>query len=101
MSEWRGGNVIGNIYVYHRTEDYKNRLGSGEREPRDKSLCLCVEHGGDCFYYYKLLKQKLDGTYTLKGARKFSSYTFPTKGGKKLSSKNYHLLMAGLDVKIM
>jgi hypothetical protein len=93
-SSWGRGNSVGTIYFIE-----EERLGHNERNPK-AGLALCVEHSGDYFYdYIPVLLDKRPGW--VKGAlrRKFGSYTF-SKRFKKLTGKQFHLLMAGEKVRL-
>lgn len=96
-SSWSHGAEIGGVYLI-RDQDDLERMGHNNRQPKIGDICLCIEHSGDCFYDYIVLRRK-------KGHRMYRSifvigaYVFGKKIGK-LSETNLCLARAKRPVRI-
>ena len=93
VDSWGAGNTIGKVYL---AEPERFGINKGVKKG---TPCLCVDHTGDCFYYYVPIK-----TYIGKSGKKFisaslnkefGSYTFGKLAKKQFTNREYHLLLAG------
>lgn len=76
-TEWGKGNIIGGLYILNE-KDIELRLGNNDGkndylQVGDK--VLCVEHTGDCFYQYNLLRESGEGGLSIIEGMGFSSYS--------------------------
>jgi len=90
---WRVGNEPMRLYKY---EGVGRVIGEKGRVLKHGELCLCVEHAGDCYDRYIVIRKHKDG---YKKAFRFSTYVFGAKR-KKLTERKFYLLLAGETVKI-
>lgn len=93
FASWGEGAEIGRIYKYREMDS--SRIGGSNWRPKVNDLCLCIEHCGDFFYEYLVMREQAEGGY--KRTRRFGAYIFGTKG-KVLSKRNFHLICAGEPV---
>ncbi len=93
MSRWGGGAIVGALYRLAEIDN--DRLGNCWMAGRIKNgdLALCVQHSGDCFYDYILVKELGNGLRGLPGAA-FGAYTCG-EFQKEVPNRVYHLLAAG------
>lgn len=102
-SYWGGGAVIRGIYRLGK--DCPERVGScwAKGRLREGDLLLCEQHAGDCFYNYWLIDARsvnINGDLVCKLVLEcIGAYTLG-KIVTTLSSRDYHLLLAGETVDI-
>ena len=87
---WGTGANIQTIYKYISQND-ADRMGNCKRLPKEGDLCLCVDHSGDCFYDYYVIRKGKDNKWGI--VFKFGAYYFGKKV-KTLTERNFHLLLA-------
>jgi hypothetical protein len=99
MRDWNKGNEIGSIYLIETQEDI-NRMGHSWMEGRLKigDFILCTEHSGDCFNEYVLINLFYNGLNAVL-ASKFGAYSLGKKTKWQPTSREFHLLLAGEDVR--
>ena len=91
---WRSGGETGRVFIYRDDID-KNRMGMCDWLPKDGDWCVQTNHSGDCFYNYIVIRKTKEGKY--KKVNRFGAYCFG-KPGRKLTNRQYHLLLAGEPV---
>ncbi|MEE8577293.1 MAG: hypothetical protein V3T31_08550 [candidate division Zixibacteria bacterium] len=98
--KWGGGQSIGVIYILSEADN--DRFGSHWFKGRikDGDVVLCVAHTGDCFYDYKLIKVYGNGLEVLDDSPRMCGYGLGIESEGELTSREFHLLMAGEFVKM-
>lgn len=91
---WNPGNKKKHIYRYVH-DLHKNRIGNCNWKPMDGDLCLCIDHTGDCFNDYLVIRKQSDGRYM--GVGEFGAYAFGTSCGS-LDTKTFHVVQAGYKI---
>lgn len=102
---WRQGGKIGSIYKYIKKRHHA-ALGYCKWIPEDGDLCLCIEHSGDCFSDYVVIRenpscffQRVGECTNVRGEGDFGAYNFG-KPIYKVTTREMHLLIAGLTLQL-
>ena len=95
---WGQGNIIGAVYTVtqEHLDDY--RIDASKKVSVGTRL-LCCKHSGDCFYDYKILGHSpLMCKVTIVG----ETWGYSLSGeARKLTDREFHLLLAGENVNIV
>lgn len=96
--KWRKGNEEGCLYILNKND--LSRIGSSWMKGRLKigDIVMSLKHSGDCFDDYILIHRYHNGLRAIPGSE-FGAYSMGEKLKWKPTKREFHMLMAGEDVR--